>query len=62
MNNAVDVDFTSNGEFLAMTSIYGTVSLYSTSSNLRHQYESTRVQQFFPYDDQMHDHNPYERL
>jgi hypothetical protein len=62
MNNAVDVDFTADGEYLAMSSIYGTLTLYSTSANKKHQYLGTRVQQFFPYDDQMHDHNPYERL
>jgi len=29
MNNAVDVDFTSDGEYIAFSSIYGTLSLYS---------------------------------
>ena len=30
MNNQVDVDFSSCGEYIAMTSIYGTLTLYST--------------------------------
>jgi WD40 repeat protein len=29
MNNAVDVDFSSDGEYIAFTSIYGTLSLYA---------------------------------
>ena len=30
MNNQVDVDFSQDGEYIAMTSIYGTLTLYST--------------------------------
>ena len=33
MNNAVDVDFSSDGEYMAFTSIFGTLSLYSTESH-----------------------------
>ena len=30
MNNAVDVDFSQDGDYIAFSSIYGTLSLYST--------------------------------
>ena len=30
MNNQVDVDFSTDGEYIGMTSIYGTLTLYST--------------------------------
>lgn len=62
MNNAVDVDFSSDGEYMAFTSIFGTLSLYSTESHRQALYAGTRVQQFFTYDNQRHDHNLYERL
>jgi hypothetical protein len=61
MNNAVDVDFSTDGTCIAFTSLYGTLSLYSTETQNEAQYQGTRVQQFFSYDNQMHDHNPYER-
>lgn len=61
MNNAVDVDFTSDGQYLAFTSIFGTLSLYSTQSHLQRQYSATRVQQFFTYDNAKHEYNPFER-
>jgi len=62
MNNAVDVDFSSDGEYMAFTSIFGTLSLYSTQQHCQDLYAGTRVQQFFNYDNQKHDHNVYERL
>ena len=43
MNNAVDVDFTSDGEYMAFTSIFGTLSLYSTEIYKQAQYGGTRV-------------------
>lgn len=61
MNNAVDVDFSNDGQYIAFTSLYGTLSLYSTEAYKEAQYQGTRVQQFFSYDNQMHDYNPYER-
>lgn len=30
MNNSIDVDFSSCGEYIALTSLYGTLSLYTT--------------------------------
>jgi len=62
MNNAIDVDFSSDGQYLALTSLYGTLSLYTTETYKEAQYLATRVQQFFNYDNQMHDYSPYERL
>lgn len=62
MNNQMDVDFSPDGDFIAMSSTYGTVSLYSTQAHLRSQYQCTRVQQFFPYDNENHDGNIFETL
>ena len=61
MNNAVDVDFSSDGQYIALSSIYGTITVYTTNEQNLARYEGTRVQQFFAYDNQMHDHNPYEQ-
>ena len=61
MNTAVDVDFTQDGRFLALTSLYGTLSLYTTSHHLAHRYQYTRVQQFFAYDNEMHDYSPLDQ-
>lgn len=44
MNNALDVDFSSDGQYLALTSLYGTVSLYTTETHREAQYQGTRVQ------------------
>jgi hypothetical protein len=30
MNNSVDIDFSSDGEYIALSSIYGTLSLFTT--------------------------------
>lgn len=60
MNNAVDVDFSSDGDYIALASFYGTLSLYSNQSHRVQRYLATRVQQFFSYDVEKHDHNPYE--
>jgi len=44
MNNAVDADFTSDGEYIAFSSIYGTLSLYSLQHHRKEQYYGTRIQ------------------
>ena len=61
MNNMVDVEWSSDGNYLALSSYYGTLSLYSNQKHRKAGYSATRVHQFFPYDNEMHDHNPYER-
>jgi len=43
MNNQVDVDFSTDGEYIGMTSIYGTLTLYSTLPHKMIQYQCTRV-------------------
>lgn len=50
MNNAVDVDFSSDGQYIALSSIYGTITVYTTNEQNLARYEGTRVQQFFAYD------------
>ena len=61
MNNQVDVDWSSDGNYIAFSSFYGTLSLYSNFAYRKLSYASTRVHQFFHYDNEMHEHNPYER-
>lgn len=62
MNSAVDVDWSPDGNYIAFSSVLGTISLYSTMPHKQAQYMATRVQQFFPYDDEMHDSNIFETL
>lgn len=62
MNNQMDVDFSPDGNYIAFSSIFGTTSLYSTHSHKKIEYQCTRVQQFFPYDNQNHDCNIFETL
>lgn len=61
MNNQVDVDWTSDGDYIALSSFYGTLSLYSNFPHLQYKYCTTRIQQFFNYDNEMHDSNIYEQ-
>jgi hypothetical protein len=58
----MDVDFSSCGDWLAFSSIFGTTSLYTTQAQRKIQYQCTRVQQFFPYDNENHDKNVFETL
>lgn len=44
MNNQMDVDFSPDGDWLAFSSVFGTMSLYSTQSHRKAQYLCTRVQ------------------
>ena len=44
MNNQVDVDWTSDGDFIALSSKYGTLSLYSNLPHLQYKYCATRIQ------------------
>ena len=60
MNNQVDVDFSSDGDYIALSSFFGTVSLYTNQSHQMQRYQCTRVQQFFMYDNEKHAENLYE--
>ena len=62
MNNMVDVEWSADGNYLALSSYYGTLSLYSNQKHRKAGYSATRVHQFFPYDNEMHGHNPYEQV
>ena len=62
MNNALDIDFSPDGQYIAFTSHFGTLSLYSTQHQRQAQYNATRVQQFFEFDKENHDHNIFEQL
>jgi WD40 repeat protein len=43
MNNSLDIDFSPDGQFLALSSQYGTLSLYSTVWHLQKNYKVKRV-------------------
>jgi hypothetical protein len=43
MNNSLDIDFSPDGQFLALSSQYGTLSLYSTVWHYQKNYKGTRV-------------------
>ena len=62
MNNQMELDISPDGDWIAFTSNFGTLSLYSTQAHRKSHYQCTRVQQFFPYDNENHDTNIYETL
>ena len=43
MNNMVDVEWSAYGNYLALSSYYGTMSLYSNQKHCKAGYSSTRV-------------------
>lgn len=49
MDNPLDGKFSPDGRSFLVGSQLGTISLFAHKA-LKHQYESTRVQQFFPFD------------
>jgi hypothetical protein len=49
MDNPLDGKFSKDGNSFIVGQQLGTLSLFSNKGN-SHQYEATRVQQFFPYD------------
>lgn len=61
MNNQVDVDFSTDGNYIAFSSYFGTLSLYTNEHHKIQSYMTTRVQQFFMYDNTMHNENLYEK-
>ena len=60
-DNPLDGKFSSDGKAFIVGNQLGTISLFS-SEPVEHQYEATRVQQFFMYDRARNSQNPFERI
>lgn len=61
MDNPLHGSWSPDGLAFAAGNVLGTVSFY-TSKDVAHQYESTRVQQFFQYDIERQNTNPFETI
>lgn len=61
MDNPLDGKFSKDGHAFIIGCQLGTISLFS-NENKAHQYEATRVQQFFPYDSARAQDNPFEKM
>ena len=59
MDNPLDGKFSADGKAFACGNQMGTISIYSCEP-IEHQYETTRVQQFFMFDRSRNTHNPFE--
>mmetsp|Transcript_12241 Transcript_12241/g.18961 ORF Transcript_12241/g.18961 Transcript_12241/m.18961 type:complete len:130 (+) Transcript_12241:668-1057(+) len=62
MSNAIDFILSEDGQNLALTSPYGTLSLWSKNTNCKSNYERTRIQQFFEFDSERGTTNHFENL
>ena len=60
-DNPLDGKFSVDGKAFIVGNQLGTISLFS-SEPIEHQYEATRVQQFFMYDRSRNTQNPFERV
>ena len=61
MDNALHGNWSFDGRTFVCGNSLGTISIYG-SEDLAHQYQATRVQQFFQYDIQRQTDNPFEKL
>ena len=60
-DNPLDGKFSTDGKAFIVGNQLGTISLFSCEP-VEHQYEATRVQQFFLYDRSRNSQNPFERI
>lgn len=60
-DNPLDGKFSCDGKAFIVGNQLGTISLFSCE-NVEHQYEATRVQQFFQYDRSRNSQNPFEKI
>ena len=61
MDNPLDGKFSRDGKAFIAGNQLGTISLFSCET-VAHQYEATRVQQFFLFDGSRDTNNPFERV
>lgn len=61
MDNPLIGVFSKDGHSFIIGQQLGTISLFS-NERITHQYEATRVQQFFPYDSAKNQENPFEKM
>lgn len=61
MDSPLHGSWSPDGKAFASGNVLGTVSFYA-SKDVAHQYDSTRVQQFFQYDLERQNTNPFEQI
>lgn len=61
-DNPLDGKFSCDGKAFVVGNQLGTISLFSCEPGVEHQYEATRVQQFFLYDRSRNSQNVFEKI